>query len=311
MISKKTDSGTKIYRFEISNVTAQEYLRIPSADPEYAQDAPGYYDSSLEQKFADVLSEHLGRGDPLGWHVTREPEPLIAGGRAMLPDFVLERFGRRVYLEIVGFWTPDYIKRKAAKLRELLQQPQADESAGQAGHSPTQRRVDMLVAIDSSLSCSQISEISDMPGVFTFDKSISVKPVLEHLKKIDRMLEQDAVEGTQIAPDDLGADMIHVRDVALKYGVPEGAIPAILERHAPGRYTKAGPYAVSVAKASEVHGMLGNVKKFVDACDVMTRSGIPEACHADVLSHLGYDVVWPDLDPANAEILKKPDANTS
>ena len=38
----------------------------------------------------------------------------------MLPDFAIEHpDGRRVILEIVGFWTPEYLSEKLAKIREV------------------------------------------------------------------------------------------------------------------------------------------------------------------------------------------------
>ena len=38
---------------------------------------------------------------------------------------------------------------------------------------------------------------------------------------------------------------------------------------------------------------------------MMLSHKIPNSCHADLLSKLGYDVVWNDLDPNNATIIKK------
>ncbi|PYO08380.1 MAG: hypothetical protein DMD75_18635 [Candidatus Rokuibacteriota bacterium] len=50
----------------------------------------------------------------------REPEPIAAAGTLIFPDFALRhRFDptRRWLLEIVGFWTPDYVARKLALYR--------------------------------------------------------------------------------------------------------------------------------------------------------------------------------------------------
>ena len=35
----------------------------------------------------------------------------------MVPDFTLEKKGRKIFVEIVGFWTEEYLKRKLEKLR--------------------------------------------------------------------------------------------------------------------------------------------------------------------------------------------------
>ena len=41
------------------------------------------------------------------------------GAEVLLPDFALEYpDGRRAILEIVGFWTPEYLDEKLAKIRQ-------------------------------------------------------------------------------------------------------------------------------------------------------------------------------------------------
>lgn len=50
----------------------------------------------------------------------REPEPIAATGTLIFPDFAVQHRSdrtRRWLLEIMGFWTPDYVKRKLALYR--------------------------------------------------------------------------------------------------------------------------------------------------------------------------------------------------
>jgi hypothetical protein len=44
---------------------------------------------------------------------------LQAGKYAFIPDFSLERNDTRIYVEIIGFWTPEYLKHKIQKLNQL------------------------------------------------------------------------------------------------------------------------------------------------------------------------------------------------
>ncbi|WP_269851684.1 DUF790 family protein [Methanosarcina horonobensis] len=69
------------------------------------------YDSTYEQQFAN-----LSFG---GWEAKREPTILKAGRFAFVPDFSLQKNGIKVYAEIVGFWTPDYLKKKIEKLKDV------------------------------------------------------------------------------------------------------------------------------------------------------------------------------------------------
>jgi len=42
------------------------------------------------------------------------------GNEVMIPDFAIEHpDGRRAILEIVGFWTPEYLASKLAKIRQV------------------------------------------------------------------------------------------------------------------------------------------------------------------------------------------------
>jgi predicted nuclease of restriction endonuclease-like RecB superfamily len=50
--------------------------------------------------------------------LVREDDVLDLGAEVMLPDFAIEHpDGRRAILEIVGFWTPEYLSEKLAKIR--------------------------------------------------------------------------------------------------------------------------------------------------------------------------------------------------
>ncbi len=51
----------------------------------------------------------------------RDPEPLRAGPGLIFPDFLLRHRQaphRRFFLEIVGFWTADYLEKKLTALRK-------------------------------------------------------------------------------------------------------------------------------------------------------------------------------------------------
>ena len=76
------------------------------------------YDSRLEADFA--LEFHAKFGDTRGkWELSREDEVLLLGDTVMIPDFALthRESGQRLLLEIMGFWHPDYLRRKLEKVR--------------------------------------------------------------------------------------------------------------------------------------------------------------------------------------------------
>lgn len=95
------------------------------------------------------------------WDLVREDDVLDLGAEVMLPDFAIEHpDGRRVILEIVGFWTPEYLSEKLAKIRE------ADAA-------------NLVVAVSERLDCS----VDDFEGmddrVLWFKSGIHVYDLVE------------------------------------------------------------------------------------------------------------------------------------
>lgn len=92
-------------------------LRIHHDDPLRVGREPLRFDSQVEARFA----RELAREAP-NWDVVREPAPIEVGGRLVFPDFALVHRRdprRRFLLEIVGFWTTEYLTQKLAALRAV------------------------------------------------------------------------------------------------------------------------------------------------------------------------------------------------
>ncbi|SDX34810.1 hypothetical protein SAMN05443574_13411 [Haloarcula vallismortis] len=54
------------------------------------------------------------------WELQREDDVFDLGDEVMIPDFAIEHpDGRRAILEVVGFWTPEYLASKLAKIRQV------------------------------------------------------------------------------------------------------------------------------------------------------------------------------------------------
>lgn len=74
--------------------------------------APRLFDSGLEEAFARKFG-----AEREGWRLRREAVILEAGEALVVPDFVFTHAdGTEVALEIVGYWTPDYLREKLDKL---------------------------------------------------------------------------------------------------------------------------------------------------------------------------------------------------
>jgi predicted nuclease of restriction endonuclease-like RecB superfamily len=94
---------------------------VESGAPIFPANAPAAFDSRLEERFARDLS----RVAP-DWDLIREPEAVRAGSTLVFPDFLLRHRihpDRRALVEIAGFWTPEYLAAKLARLREAQLPP--------------------------------------------------------------------------------------------------------------------------------------------------------------------------------------------
>ncbi|EMA43468.1 hypothetical protein C448_09772 [Halococcus morrhuae DSM 1307] len=72
------------------------------------------FDSDLERTLADKWERSNTE-----WELVREDDVIDLGAEVLLPDFALEHpDGRRAILEIMGFWTPEYLEEKLDKIHQ-------------------------------------------------------------------------------------------------------------------------------------------------------------------------------------------------
>jgi predicted nuclease of restriction endonuclease-like RecB superfamily len=117
--------GARSYRFSLDAQLLA--LLAPPATAEsqsVAASSPGgtdqaLFDSSIESTFAAAFHALEDDRGVDGWRLEREPEPLLLPEGIFIPDFALTRGRQRIYLEILGFWTPAYRERKLLKLQQL------------------------------------------------------------------------------------------------------------------------------------------------------------------------------------------------
>ncbi|HSJ08722.1 MAG TPA: DUF790 family protein [Longimicrobiales bacterium] len=129
------------------------------------------YDSRFEQDLAREFADKVGaeRG---GWTLTREDVPIAVGEMVFLPDFTARhRDGREALVEIVGFWTPDYLADKlrkvsAARLENLVLVVYRGLATGEALHDAA-------------------TEFAGAPIVW-FEKKPLIGPVMEAVERVAR-----------------------------------------------------------------------------------------------------------------------------
>jgi predicted nuclease of restriction endonuclease-like RecB superfamily len=129
-----------------------------------ATESSTLFDSSIEQSFSEAFEALASRQGVDGWQLEREPEPLLLDAGIFIPDFAFTRGQHRIYVEILGFWTPSYRERKIQKLQQL------------------QGRNDLLLAIPIEAKDAFVSILPHFPVVI-YNGQLSATEVLQVLRK--------------------------------------------------------------------------------------------------------------------------------
>ena len=317
-IVRKTMDGRKIYEFKISKNEIPELMTDPySSFPpssitqkEVAGSSSLYndyniFDSAVEEKFAKRFEQA-----ETGWRLTREPDPLVlSNGGAFIPDFMFEKYDKKIYLEIVGFWTKEYLERKLQKLADIFISAYSRKKRNNNNY-----KTDLLfIALNEDFACSKSSFSSIVPKeqlIFYKNDTVPVKPILDYLKSIDREMIERKVNDPNLKieldrNDDNNNAVISINEVAQKYCIPAEVARRISLRDNKEKYIEAGMYLIPKSKALKLESLLAGTSRFIDACSILSKEGIPESCHAELIVKLGYDVSWQSIDASTAIIVKR------
>jgi predicted nuclease of restriction endonuclease-like RecB superfamily len=332
IVRKTMSLGKKIYEFKISNNDAPPLSREPYYNKENDKERKRtlytakessqliYFDSGVEEKFSTRFEQSA-----TGWKLIREPDPLIlSNGKALIPDFAFEKYGTRIYLEIVGFWTKEYLEKKIQKIADLTKDIRTGNNAvdffiavNDAGYASSNSNIKEKLAWEKI-----ISSISKERLIFYKNDKVPVKPFLDYLKSIDvKMIETLANNNSVKLLTEIenyafnNTAIISIDEIADKYNLPiESALRIITTSHKNDnssisnpndKYVVAGTYLISKSKLSELGSLFDRITKFTDACSILEQNNIPESCHIEIISKIGYDVLWQSMDFSTAIIKRR------
>ena len=333
IVRKTATLGKKIYEFMTSGAESPD---LPSESDIFAfnsnikyrilektSSSSSYFDasfdSSVEQKFASKF-EQLSNG----WKLIREPDPLImSNGKGFIPDFAFEKYGIRVYLEIVGFWTNDYLVRKIQKITDIM------SSASQ----PSFEAKDFFIAINMDayvssggihsekvLASLRLSDYIEKNRLIIYkNDNVPIKSILDHLRTIDsEMVEKLARVNKIRLAEELNriivnmsnlSEIISLEKIAEKYDIPVESILQIIKDSAvtknsdyKDRYMVEDKYLIPLTKIKEIKPLLANDIRYIDACRILAHHHVPEACYTFILHKIGYDILWHSMDINGASI---------
>ncbi len=259
-ILRKTLQGKRILEFTLDHTR-----RIFNSDV-----SEETFDSAIEREFSML--------DFNGWSIKREPAVLKAGQYAFIPDFSLERNGSRVYVEIVGFWTPEYLKNKIQKINQVKE--------------------NIILLVDKNLACSG-SEFKTANVLF-YDKKIPYIGIIKILRKYEeKQLSEELTKlgGANITMD---GEVIDLDEMAKKYNLSVEVLKKLIEPDK-GEYSLIGEQLVSRQTIETIRSELTGVRRHSEAIKIFEKYGVKG--HCSILEFLGYKVKWSGLDPENAQII--------
>lgn len=243
------------------------------------------FDSVVEEDFAARFGA-LGSG----WCLRREPEPVPAGRYVIIPDFSFEKGGVRVFMEVVGFWTEEYLRRKIEKLKKI--------------------DVEMLIAVDENLACEKLKRLekSGKLKIVYYRNKVPLGPIMRHLEEAFRQVKEKQTLFVKNLSITFVEPVVDYEEFAGRIGVSTEAVRTALTENLPEGYMVLPNNLVKKNKLEEIGKILEEEMSQTDplplpeAVKIIEKEGVKDA--SNVLKALGYKIVWRGISPETAEVIK-------
>ncbi len=247
---------------------------------------PLTFDSTDEERFAVQFLALKSN-----WILKREPEPVLAGSSVIVPDFSLERSGLKVYLELVGFWTQEYLLRKIEKLKQVNSK--------------------MILLVNEALACEKLVALEKRPQLhfIYYHREIPLASVTRYLEKAFEDVKEKEVKFLMDLHVKFTEPTLSYAEFASRIGVSAESVRQVLHANPPYDYVAMSNNLVSKEKLGQVGITIGEYLKkagkltLFEATRIIESEGISDA--SDVLTQLGYKVKWIGINVEQAEVYKQ------
>jgi predicted nuclease of restriction endonuclease-like RecB superfamily len=195
-------------------------------------------------------------------------------------------------MEVVGFWTTDYLLRKIKKLKEIKSK--------------------ILVAIDQNLACETISKLKKYPSIniFYYKKKIPLAPVLNLLKATFKGIHTKQLDFLKDLEINFTEPIVNFSEFAERIGVSIEAVRDMLTQNPPKNYIIWSKGLIRKDKVDhikkKVDQMMENSKKLSLSAvtKILNQEGVDST---SIINSFGYKIIWHGLDINNAEIVSVDD----
>lgn len=241
----------KIYDF---GLTSYDNILLPR----YSEPVE-HFDSQIEEKFYNDF-----KSLNMGWEIKREPTIIKAGNYIIIPDFGFYKNDMQYYMEVVGFWTPDYLEKKIKKLKK-------------AG-------IPIIIAVNEDLSCKK----EDFSGdVIFYKRRIPLKPIINILNRIEEENIQKEVD--RIAEIKIEEEIVSLDEKAKELGISKEALSKIKIPD----YFVVDDKIVAKSYLERLRNEIGDERKYEEVEEILKKHGLSMRA----LDCMGYRIVWEGLMP--------------
>jgi predicted nuclease of restriction endonuclease-like RecB superfamily len=292
---------------------------------------PILFDSKIEKIFLQKFELFK-----TGWTIEREPEPIITKQKtAFIPDFILSKFDNSVFVEIIGFWTKEYLERKISKIFEIVQNTTHDEEFFMI----------LVINLENLMSYElneedKITYIKNNKNVlitsYKNDK-ISFKEILKYIRDIENIYishnvlniqnQNKIIQNMIVFIEEFGISEMsymylgnldekmkkdHIYgDAFLKVSLKElidnnNEFKYMFESElSKKRLLMIDECILKTRFVEEVWNDIKNVINLGEACNILDSKKIPEKIHINLLTSLGFNIEWNGLDYSKAKMTLK------
>lgn len=266
----------RLFDFEIDSLVYDRYIKHGVEEETF--------DSGVEEEFANEFKIFAA-----DWKLIREPGPLPVGNHVMIPDFLMKKDGLNIYLEIVGFWTPEYLDNKMWKLSMV-------------------KDVDMIVAVDKRLACQKFHKKSESINLIYYKGKIPLKPILTHLQDKERDMIDSEVQFVYDKELNFNTPIVEAKDVTKALGISIEAVKRTITQLQIKGYIRIYDMFVKETLLKTIDETLksrvkGQNLNFIEASKLIESLGGKNP--SMLLEALGYQIMWHGINPESAEIRKK------
>lgn len=242
------------------------------------------YDSAVEEDFAKRFQALHS-----DWRLKREPEPLTAGQHVLIPDFSFERESTKLYMEIVGFWTTEYLLRKIEKLKKTKER--------------------LLVAVDETLACERLTKIENQQSlnIIYYRNKIPLPPILLYLKDAFKDIHTKQTGFLKNLNVTFTEPIIKFEEFAARTGISAEAVRETLTENPPSNYTVLPDGLIRKDKLDQIRKKLDEQIAKTGKLPLTEAAKITETEQVDLTSAietLGYKIVWHGINTEKTEVIK-------